>query len=111
MKQIIIVFFILAFAQRVEAQNSPAQQVAEKVAGKMMDSLQLNAMQKTQVYNINIQLHQRKMAMRQQYSSADSLTLKIQEVENTRDSLYSSVLTQQQFNLYRQKKKWLVSNN
>jgi hypothetical protein len=91
--------------------QTPAEQLAVKIAQKMKDSLSLTELQKSQLYEINIQLNNSKSAARQQYTGSDSLGIKIQKIENTRDSLYSQILTEPQFLLYRQKKRNLVNNN
>jgi maltose-binding protein MalE len=111
MKKIFFIVITACFVSIAQAQTSPAEQLAEKVAQKMKDSLSLSSSQKQQLYNINMQLHSNKLVVRQQYAGSDSLVIKVQIVENTRDSLYRPVLTQQQYDLYRQKKKTLVSNN
>jgi len=111
MKFILIICLLSGFSVNVKAQNTVATQLAEKIAQKMKDSLLLSESQKEQLYTINLQLSDRKSAVRQQYATSDSLGIKIQLVEKTRDSLYKAVLTEQQFILYRQKKKNLVNNN
>ncbi len=77
----------------------------------MKDSLSLSDVQKTQVFNINMQLQAQKMDARNQYPIRDTLVKKMQLIENKRDSLYGTVLTGAQFILYRPKKKNLVNNN
>jgi hypothetical protein len=111
MKKIFLILISACFFSKTEAQTSPAEQLADKVAQKMKDSLSLSSSQKQQLYNINMQLHSSKLQMRQQYIGTDSVSLKIQRVENMRDSLYKPVLTQQQYELYLQRKKNLVSSN
>jgi hypothetical protein len=104
----LILFFLF---YRASAQTSPAQVLADKIALKMKDSLSLSEQQRSQLYNINIQLHNLKASARQQYSAMDSLGRAIQRIENTRDSLYSSVLNSEQTILYKEKKSTLISNN
>jgi hypothetical protein len=111
MKKVFIILSLLIFSHTVKAQSTPAEQLAEKLAQKMKDSLSLSSSQKQQLYSINMQLHSNKLLVRQQYAGSDSLIINLQKVENTRDSLYKPVLTQQQYDLYRQKKRSLVSNN
>ena len=94
----------------INAQNTP-QEIANHIAQKMKDTLRLNGQQKNSIYNINMQLHNQKMIARQQYAGSDSLGIRLQQLENTRDSLYHPVLTWQQYIQYREKKKNLVSSN
>jgi hypothetical protein len=110
MKNILITMILILGVQGLRAQTSPATVLANKIAQKMKDTLGLSDTQKTQVYDLNMQLHNQKMSMRQQYAGDSVLREKIQAVENTRDSLYTTVLNEQQFNLYKQKKRLLINN-
>ena len=111
MKNIISALLIFIVANTSIKAQTPAEQLADRIAGKMKDSLSLTNQQKDQLYSINMQLNESKTTVRQLYNNTDSLVLKLQQVENTRDSLYGSVLTSQQFILYKQKKRKLVNNN
>ena len=75
----------------------------------MKDSLGLTEDQGTQLYQVNLQLHEAKMSKRQLYAG-DSLQIHIQRIEGTRDSLYRQVLTTEQHALYLQKKNNLINN-
>jgi len=77
----------------------------------MKDSLSLSDAQKKQIYDINMQLNNDKMAARRQYSNPETLRYHLQVVEHGRDSLYHTVLTESQFLMYREKKRNLVNNN
>jgi hypothetical protein len=110
MKSTIIVLITILSLNRLQAQAS-SQQVANKIANKMKDSLSLSDEQKALIYNINIKLSNEKLAVRQSYAHSDSLQIKMQRVENTRDSLYKEVLTAPQLELYKKKKRNLVNNN
>lgn len=109
MKNISIVTILLISSFFVNAQQNPAIEIAGKIAQRMKDTLALTDIQKGQVYDINIRLHEQKTAMRNQYAGNAVLNAKIQAVENTRDSLYRVVLTENQFILYSQKKRALMS--
>lgn len=112
MKKLLIALLLLIAAESsMYAQSDDAEQVAQKIARKMKDSLQLTDQQKDQLYVINMELHNRKTVARQQHSTADALRNSLQRIENERDSLYKPVLTNDQFLLYRQKKRYLISNN
>ena len=99
-------------AQKVspDASNN-ASALAGKIADKMRDSLQLSATQRAQINDINLQLSNQKQAVRSQSTDRNIVMASIQKIEGSRDSLYKSVLTESQFNLYRQKKRNLVSAN
>jgi hypothetical protein len=99
-------FFVTTMAY---AQQSQEVAVADRIAQKMKDSLNLSKQQKEELYAVNLRLHAGKMKLREQYRAWDSLSKKTQRVENTRDSLYRFILTAQQFEAYRLKKRSLVS--
>jgi hypothetical protein len=106
-----LMVMLLSTTSIVKAQSTPGERLAGKIAQKLKDSLSLTTSQQEGVYAVNMQLLSRKMALRQQNLSADSLRIQFQRVENTRDSLYQREMTADQFQQYRQKKKNLVNNN
>lgn len=110
MKKIQVLASVIFISLAIKAQN-PAEEIANRIAQRMKDTLQLSDSQRVQIYNINMQLSQQKAGMRVQYSNADSLKKKIQLVENSRDGLYQSILSNEKYQLYIDKKKRLVNNN
>ena len=92
-------------------QTTPAAVVAEKIVQRMKDSLSLTESQRSGIYSVNLQINTQKAAARQAYGGTDSLRIKIQQVENRRDSLYGPILTPAQFSQYKQKKQALISGN
>ena len=111
MKPLLIAIFILVIQLGSIAQSPAATQLANHIAQKMKDTLGLTEQQKSQVYNINVNLNNLKMAVRQQYTNYDSLRIKTQLVEHTRDSLYHIILLEPTYQLYLQKKRNLVTAN
>jgi hypothetical protein len=107
----LIVVVLLIPSLFVKAQQTPAEQLALKIAQRMKDSLQLNDQQRQQIYDINMQLHNQKMWVRQHYTAQDSLSIHTQRAEGKRDSLYHIILTNEKYLLYKQKKRNLVSSN
>jgi ABC-type transporter MlaC component len=96
----------------ISAQSSTtAEQIAERIAQKMKDSLNLTSQQKTGVYNVNMYIANQKALARQQYVGSDSLTRFIQQAEGKRDSLYRTVIPDSLYQIYRQKKRTLISAN
>jgi hypothetical protein len=116
MKKLKIMFacgFVL-FTYVLHAQTptpTPAQQVASRIAIKMKDTLGLNVNQQTQIYTINLNINNRKMMVRQQFTNVDSIRIKTQRIERSRDLLYQAVLPPPKYNLYLQKKRNLVTAN
>jgi hypothetical protein len=111
MKHIITCLVLIFLGLCVTAQT-PYEQLASKISQKMKDSLLLTEVQRQSIYQINLELHNQKSSVWQQYNGSDSLLrLNLQLIENKRDSLYMPVLTEEQQVLYKQKKKSLVNNN
>ncbi|MBK7289140.1 MAG: hypothetical protein IPI78_02205 [Chitinophagaceae bacterium] len=112
MKYILFFLFGATVSTAVKSQNTgPAEQLSEKIAAKMKDSLLLTSQQKDSIYSMNMQLTNRKLIVRQQYTGSDSLQYYIQQVERSRDSLYRTILTEEKYLLYKTKKRYLVNNN
>jgi len=111
MKKILILIIVTSSFSITNAQTTPAEQLANKIAQKMKDTLSLSDAQKQSIYQANLQLHNQKLQVRQQQIQIDSLTNRIQVIEKTRDTLYHSHLSAQQYQLYKQKKRNLISNN
>jgi uncharacterized coiled-coil protein SlyX len=107
----IAVIFLLSKNALAQSSNSGTQGnvVALQMSQRMSDSLYLTAAQKDQLYQINMALHQQKMALRQQYKNVDSLTFYTQRVENARDSLYHQVLPNDKYLLYKNNKVKLIT--
>lgn len=109
-----ILFLLLLFCASffiTKAQSLPAEHLANRIADKMRDSLTLSSQQRQQIYAINIRLSNQKMQARSRSQNRDSVGSALQQIENSRNSLYRAILTQQQFDRYRQKKRKLVSAN
>ena len=111
MKTILSLLVLLLISSMAFAQQTPGEAFAEKVAVRMKDSLQLSVQQKDQIYHVNLLLHAAMMSKWQQYTAIDSVRKHVQRIENTRDSLYRPVLSQEQYALYLSKKKNLLNNN
>jgi hypothetical protein len=108
---IALIILVLAFSSYCYSQ-SPSEAVSARIAQKMKDSLTLTEGQRAQLYAVNIQLYAQKRSIWQQYSSdSTQVQIHLQVVENTRDSLYRPFLSEEQYQLYLQKKKNIVTNN
>lgn len=112
MKYIIVTILFLGirfgFSQS-DTTHNPGNSVAIRVADKMADSLNLNNTQRNKIYEINLALHTQKMAARRSYTGRDAIRNAIQQIENSRDSLYRMALPEDKYLLYRQKKFKIVS--
>ncbi len=110
MKTILILFAFSFLSAKGIAQSDYANQLANKIAGKMKDSLGLTVTQAAQLVAINMALSNQKQVARQQHPGPSAITY-IQKIENTRDSLYKQILPADKYLLYKQKKRNLVNNN
>lgn len=109
MKTILFSFCLLLAGQYVHAQSTD---LSTRIAQKMKDTLGLNTTQRDSLYAVNMRLQHQKTQLRSQYTAMDSLQYHFQRVENTRDSLYKRIIADEnKYNLYKQKKRSLVSNN
>jgi hypothetical protein len=107
-----LLLFVFCFVTNVgHAQTKviPAQEIAGRVAIKMKDSLQLTVEQETQVYKINLQLNEEKKLVMQSEKVRDSIGVKLQRIENSRDLRYKAVLPADKYKLYLSKKRNLLS--
>lgn len=109
-KYFLFIILLTSTNSALNAQNAGTA-LAGKIAQKMQDSLYLTDSVKQVIYTINIHLHEEKMRLRQVYTGKDSLNYYIQKTENTRDSLYHSVLKDDKYLLYKSKKRLLVNAN
>lgn len=101
----------IVIAGAANAQSSPAVDLANKIADKMKDTLGLSQGQRSQIFAVNIHLYDQKKGVLQRFQNRDSISRRLQMIENTRDSLYNEKLTPAQFQVYREKKRHLVNNN
>ena len=108
MYKIITVVLIFFAAFRTSAQST--RDISRHVADKMKDSLNLSQVQRDSILSKNQQLQAMKIAARQN-ASAETMQAQLQNIEKMRDSLYRPVLTQYQFELYKEKKRALISAN
>lgn len=101
----------IVFATMAWAGDDAATVLAQKIAKRMQDTLQLTDAQKARVYEVNMWLNQQKMLVRQRYAQPDSARYYIQKNENSRDSLYQAILPAEKYLIYKDKKRNLVNNN
>ncbi len=111
MKEIIsILSLMLLMTQNINAQSAKATELAQKISQQMTDSLKITEQEKNGIYAVNIKLHNEKMVWRLRFAETDSLAKYFQIVENTRDSLYKSVLPQAKYAEYIKRKNQFVRN-
>ncbi len=112
MKKIFIVFSAFFFSiGTTNAQENNPEKLAEKMADAMKDSLNLNKKQRDDIYAINMQLHDEKVKARKQSTNRAVVGKELQRIENTRDHLYKQVLKENEYALYKQKKRNLIKKH
>ena len=107
---ILLTTFIKASFSQSNGQD-PATRLANQIADKMRDSLSLSQKQRNEIFIINTQLQNQKKAAMASGQNRDNIGLALQQIENTRDSLYATVLSATQIQVYNQKKRNLIRNN
>lgn len=98
-------------ATAIQARQRAGADVARKISWKMRDSLGLDSSTTAQLYQLTLPFHSQKMAIVRQYHGKPAMSGLLQQLEQTRDSLYATLLTSQQYQLYRAQKRWFVFNN
>jgi hypothetical protein len=113
MKKIIPLVLILFCFNLVKSQQveSPRQLLANKIAQRMKDSLVLSKKVRDELARINLSLADQKAAAWSLFTDSTAIRNYLQQVENTRDSLYKTVLPEDKYLLYQQRKRRLVNNN
>ncbi|TXJ29019.1 MAG: hypothetical protein E6Q24_04905 [Chitinophagaceae bacterium] len=113
MKKIHLLLLVMSILgiEHVSAQSSIQTVLAERIAGRLKDSLSLSLVQKDSIYAVNMLISNQKNSLRSIYQNLDSLQFHTQRVEHSRDSLYRRILGEEKYLLYRQKKNNLVNNN
>lgn len=110
-KTSLIIFALTVFALYSRAQQPAAVSISLKITQRMKDSLGLTETQKFHLHQINMQMDSSRQVIWRNISSDDSLRFFLQQIENTRDSLYRPVFTEQQYQWYLQKKSKLINND
>jgi hypothetical protein len=113
MKKIIVIVALFFFVSTLKAQQqeTPEAKVAHKIANKMTDSLGLTNQQRAKIFSINMDLSKKKKDARKKSTDRSIVGQELQQIEGTRNAIYKTVLTQEQYTLYLQKKQNLVNNN
>lgn len=111
MKKVIILIYVFLFLCFSINAQTVSSDISLKIAQKMKGSLLLTDAQFNSIFNINVALANNKKSTRSQYSTMDSIISKMQKIENSRDSLYKTILTQYQFDVYFKNKQRIVNNN
>lgn len=108
---LVCLFFLFGFIAAAQTATENGERLAHKIANRMKDSLDLTPQQRNAIFQINRDIHSEKQAAMQQYGSSAETGRALQRIENKRDSLYRTVLTEEKYLLYSSKKTNLVKAN
>jgi hypothetical protein len=117
MKKLLTILLIIFSVSRLHAQqgqgqpsdNTPAAKLASHIADKMKDSLGLSSQQRAKVFQVNMDLYKQKMGARGKSKDRTTVGKDLQQIEKGRDDLYKPILSEQQYALYLQKKRNLIT--
>ena len=119
MKKLYILFILVLFGvQALYAQENnkvkqrtTAQQMDQRIADKMKVALDLDQKQWEKILKINQDLSEQKKNAFKSSEDREKVGKELQRIEDERDKKYRTVLSEQQQELYIQKKKFLLNNN
>jgi hypothetical protein len=115
MKKYIIIAACVTFGLRTNAQTDSAKvklaELNNKMAKRVGDSLNLTLNAVDSIRIINKGLAEKKVVIWRTGLDSKTLQREIQAVENMRDSLYKTVLSQSLYFEYMRRKNEIISNN
>jgi hypothetical protein len=109
------VFFLtvlLFVSNQLEAQSHDSLWIARsiKLTTLMKDSLSLSDIEKQQIGKVNYSILKDMAIYMKSNADRSVIQKEIQRIENSRDSLYQSILSDEKFLKYLRIKYWLLSN-
>jgi len=94
------------------SQEDQAETLAKKIAQRLGDTLALSIQERADVLSANLSIVAQKKTVFLNEAMPDSVkAVKLQAIENTRDSLYRRIIGLERFEVYKNKKKSIVNNN
>lgn len=107
MKNIIIVVLFIAPLSIMAQTNQ--EKSSKYLADRLRDSLSLNGKQYQELFKINLSLEEQKKNVRSMDDQIDNKRKRVQKIENSRDSLYATILNAKQFESYKNRKSSLLN--
>lgn len=96
--------------QAREAKSDSIRQLRSKaIADLMADSLTLSQSQRADILNINAGIEQQKSLLFKTDTSRANIGRELQHIEQQRDKMYQSVLTENQFAIYKRSKSSIIN--
>jgi hypothetical protein len=100
--------FILPFCSFSQTNQ---EKISKYLVSILRDSLNLSDNQVQNIYKMNLTLEEQKNNVRSMEDLIDNKRKKVQKIENSRDSLYATVLNPIQFEAYKNRKSSLLNVN
>jgi septal ring factor EnvC (AmiA/AmiB activator) len=109
MKNILILKLSLFIVPLCSFSQTNQEKTSKYLVSILRDSLNLSENQVQDIYKINLTLEEQKKNVRSMEDLIDNKRKKVQKIENSRDSLYASVLNLKQFEAYKNRKSSLLN--
>ena len=104
-----ILLLVVFICSQSYSQSDISEEVSRKINNQMKDNLGLSDTEVAKLNQVNLKLHQHKMEVRKLFAETDSLSKYMQRIENSRDSLYSTILSKEKYSIYLKNKKQLIN--
>lgn len=104
-----LVFLILFIVPLISMAQTNQEKSSKYLADRLRDSLSLNGKQYQELFKINLALEEQKKNARSMDDQIDVKRKRVQKIENTRDSLYATILNTKQFEAYKSRKSSLLN--
>jgi len=121
MKKLYVLIILLSGVHALYAQQqkdtthhrkfTPASQLDQLIADKMRATLDLEPAQWRKILRINQEISEQKKNAFKSSTDREKVGTELQRIEDERESRYCEVLSEKQQNLYKQKRKYLLSSN
>ena len=103
MKKVITLFLFMFCSAVSYSQNTKTKDSLDK-------EHQLTHEQTLQVYSFNIELGKQERELQQKHANTDSLEVHMKKIQGKKDELYKSLLPNDKYQLFKQKKLVLLSS-
>lgn len=107
-RYIFLIVFTMLLSVKSFSQSSAPEKQAKGIAQFFSDSLHVSKTITDSIYSISLFLGNQKRQAWNVYNNQDSLTIRLQQIEDMRDELYRPLLDSTNFHLYLKRKNELL---